>query len=52
MACTTVQVLVLMDLALEVATQALAFKTKEIMVVLIRNQAKGISSSSLAIRVF
>ena len=45
------QVPVLMVLALEVVAQALAFKAKEIMVVLINNLAKGISSSSLVIRV-
>ena len=51
MARMAVQVPVLMDLALEVAAQALAFKAKEVTVVLISNPAKGISSSSLVIRV-
>ena len=45
-----VQVPALTDPALEVAAQALAFKAKVIIVVLITNLAKGISSSSLVIR--
>ena len=51
MARTAVQVLALMDLVLEVAAQALAFKAKVIKVVLINNLAKGINNSSLVIRV-
>ena len=51
MALAAVQVPVLMDLALEVAVQAMAFKAKEITVILISNLAKGIISSTLVIRV-
>ena len=50
MARMAVQVPALMDLVLEVAVQALAFKAKVIMVVLISNLAKGVSGC-LAIRV-
>ena len=41
----------LTDLALGVAAQALVFRAKAVKVVLISNLVKGISSSSLVIRV-
>ena len=45
------QYLALIDLALEVAVQALVFRAKAIKVVLTSNLVKGISSSSSVIRV-
>ena len=51
MAQTAVQVPVLMDLALEVAAQALDFKAKAIKAVLINSIVKAISNNSLGIRV-
>ena len=51
MARMAVQVPALMDLVLEVAVQALAFKAKVIKVVSISNLVKEINSGSGAIRV-